>query len=159
MEFRSSQTKSGFLDQLKAITAGGSPNLAATPFSIFRVFNPPNTLPFFGIIRPNGFHVSIVKGIYDSSIALDGEIEETNSGIIIRTKFDTMIFPLLLHFLVIAGSFIMGTVVLWLTGDFRVAMILYCFSGLAFAFAWYLRKIEKEKLVKRFLANTTAVRC
>ncbi len=157
IRFKSVQSQAEFLDQLKSITEEGSPNLAATSFSVFRIFSPPNTLPFFGIIGPNGFHISIVKGIYASSMALDGEITDTESGITIQVKFDAMIFPLVLHFLVITLAFTMGTFVFWLTGDFSTAIFPYCLSVSAFAFVRYLKKREKGKLLKLFMEHTTAV--
>lgn len=158
MEFKTVQSKEDFLEHLRSITKPGSPNFSAPPFSMLGILGPTNMLPFLGIIRPDGFHIAIVKGVYASSIALDGQVTETDSGALIRIKFDQMILTLVLHFLAVTVAFAMGTIVFWQTSDFRLAIIPYCFSGLAFTIAWYLRKIEKEKLLKRFLANTTAVK-
>jgi len=150
MQFKSDQTKKEFLDQLESITKGGSPNLETAKNPIFKLFTKRNQLPFYGIIRENGFHLSIVKGLSNPSIALDAEIKDTENGISIKAKFDFLIFPALFKMLIVGSLIFISFQV-----EDLILLILPIPILITIGFYFGIRG-EKKKIIKRFIDNTSA---
>lgn len=156
MEFITPVSREEFLEKLRAKTKEGSPNLAVTPFAIFKLFEPTNQQPFYGIIRKNGFHISVVKGIRNYSIALDAELSEQENRTVIHAKIQHLVFPIFLGSIVLIGMTAIPIIAIVLSKQFFPFITMLLFPVITFLLLRAGFKKEKRKLVSRFLEETNA---
>lgn len=130
MHFKTDKSIPAFLQQLEAVTTAGSASLVVGPFLLLHyLLNGTNKRDFYGHIYKTGFDIAIIKGLSLSFYTLNGQLSDTDEGVVIEAKYDLLIFPALIFTLVslalTAGSLIMfWKFNNWEDGFFLVGMLL-----------------------------------
>ncbi|WOK07754.1 hypothetical protein RT717_03835 [Imperialibacter roseus] len=155
MHYKTDKSIPAFLQHLETVTTAGSASLVVGPFLLLHyLLNGSNRRDFYGHIYNTGFDIAIIKGLSPSFYTLNGQLSETDQGVVVEVRYDLLIFPVLI-FTLISIALTLGSVFMfwkfnnWEDGFFLSGMLL-----LTVAMGGLGARNDRQRLRRHFVALT-----